>query len=130
MVSDTILLDASYRHLADASGPLKHNMEVKLFVGAAEVVARTRVLGAAHINPGETGWLQLALSEPVAISRRDRFILRRPSPGETLGGGLALDPHPGDATAVSGQKSSSGWKHWRRARRPNCCCKPSAAWSQ
>ncbi len=95
VVSDTILLDASYRHLADASGSLKHNMEVKLFVGAAEVVARTRVLGAAHINPGETGWLQLALSEPVAISRRDRFILRRPSPGETLGGGLALDPHPG-----------------------------------
>jgi selenocysteine-specific elongation factor len=95
VISHTILLDASYRHLADASGPLKHNMEVKLFVGAAEVVARTRVLGAPQINPGETGWLQLALAEPVAAARRDRFILRRPSPGETLGGGLVLDPHPG-----------------------------------
>lgn len=95
VVSHTILLDAAYRHLADASGPLKHNMEVKLFVGAAEVLARTRVLGAAQINPGETGWLQLALAEPLATARRDRFILRRPSPGETLGGGLVLDPHPG-----------------------------------
>ena len=95
VISHTILLDASYRHLADASGPLKHNMEVKLFVGAAEVVARTRVLGAQQINPGETGWLQLALTEPLATARRDRFILRRPSPGETLGGGLVLDPHPG-----------------------------------
>ena len=95
VISNTTLLDASYRHLADASGPLKHNMEVKLFVGATEVVARTRVLGAQQINPGETGWLQLALSEPVAAARRDHFILRRPSPGETLGGGLVLDPHPG-----------------------------------
>jgi len=95
VISHTILLDASYRHLSDASGPLKHNMEVKLFVGAAEVVARTRVLGAKQINPGETGWLQLALSEPITAARRDRFILRRPSPGETLGGGLVLDPHPG-----------------------------------
>jgi selenocysteine-specific elongation factor len=95
VISHTILLDASYRHLPDASGPLKHNMEVKLFVGAAEVLARTRVLGAQQINPGETGWLQLALAEPVATTRRDRFILRRPSPGETLGGGLVLDPHPG-----------------------------------
>jgi selenocysteine-specific elongation factor len=95
VISHTILLDASYRHLPDATGPLKHNMEVKLFVGAAEVIARTRVLGAQQINPGETGWLQLALSEPIAAARRDRFILRRPSPGETLGGGLVLDPHPG-----------------------------------
>lgn len=95
VISNTILLDASYRHLADASGPLKHNMEVKLFVGASEVVARTRVLGAQQINPGETGWLQLALSAPIAAARHDRFILRRPSPGETLGGGLVLDPHPG-----------------------------------
>ncbi|MBE2220831.1 MAG: selenocysteine-specific translation elongation factor [Anaerolineae bacterium] len=95
VISHTILLDASYRHLADASGPLKHNMEVKLFVGAAEVLARTRILGAQQINPGETGWLQLALTEPIATARRDRFILRRPSPGETLGGGLVLDPHPG-----------------------------------
>lgn len=95
VVSPTILLDAAYRHLPDAQSPLKHNVSVKLFVGAAEVVARTRVLGATQINPGETGWLQLALSAPVAAARGDRFILRRPSPGATLGGGQVLDPHPG-----------------------------------
>ena len=26
--------------------------------------------------------------------RGDRYILRRPSPGETLGGGVVVDPHP------------------------------------
>ncbi|MCB9418397.1 MAG: selenocysteine-specific translation elongation factor [Ardenticatenaceae bacterium] len=95
VVGQTILFDAAYRHLPDSDAPLKHNMEVKLFAGAAEVVARTRVLGVPQIEPGQEGWLQLALSEPVAIVRGDRFILRRPSPGTTLGGGRVLDPHPG-----------------------------------
>ncbi|MCP4423455.1 MAG: selenocysteine-specific translation elongation factor, partial [Chloroflexi bacterium] len=94
VIGHTILLDAAYRHLAD-SPPLKHNMEVKLFIGAAEVVARARVLGAPQIEPGGEGWLQLALSAPIATTRGDRFILRRPSPGATLGGGRVLDPHPG-----------------------------------
>jgi selenocysteine-specific elongation factor len=44
--------------------------------------------------PGETGWLQLELSQPVVAARGDRYILRRPSPGETLGGGMVVDPHP------------------------------------
>lgn len=91
----TVLVDVSYRHLAAAQKPLKHNVEVKLFVGATEVMARTRVLGERAIEPGQTGWLQLALQEPVVAERGDHFILRRPSPGATLGGGLVLDPHPG-----------------------------------
>lgn len=91
----TLLLDVAYKHLADASTPLKHNMQVKFFVGAAEVVARARVLGAAQLEPGEEGWLQLAATSHVSAVRGDRFILRRPSPGATLGGGRILDPYPG-----------------------------------
>ncbi|MCP4363101.1 MAG: selenocysteine-specific translation elongation factor [Chloroflexi bacterium] len=95
VVRSTILFDADYCHLAAADKPLKHNVEVKLFVGANEVLARTRVLGVEQIEPGQTGWLQLATAEPVAVLRSDRFILRRPSPGATLGGGQVLDPTPG-----------------------------------
>lgn len=95
VVRSTVLLDVVYRHLAAAEAPLKHNSEVKLFVGSAETVARVRVLGASQLDPGAEGWLQLALREPVAAVRGDRFILRRPSPGATLGGGRVLDPHPG-----------------------------------
>ncbi len=94
-LSSTILLDGSYRHLPDAATPLKHNMEVKLFIGASEVLAKTRVIGVEQIEPGQEGWLQLATREPVATARGDHFILRRPSPGTTLGGGRVLDPHPG-----------------------------------
>lgn len=95
VVRSTILIDTAYRHLADADAPLKHNMEVKLFIGAAEVLARTRILGSKEILPGERGWVQLALREPVAVLRGDHFIIRRPSPAATVGGGQILDPHPG-----------------------------------
>ena len=95
VIGHTILFDAAYRHLPQATAPIKHNMEVKLFVGAAELLARVRVLGSERIEPGQTGWLQLATKEPMAVTRGDRFILRRPSPGETMGGGRVLDPQPG-----------------------------------
>lgn len=91
----TILCDAQYQHLPQAEAPLKHNVEVKVHVGSAEVVARSRIIGSEYIAPGTTGWLQLVLSEPVAMVRGDRFILRRPSPGVTLGGGTIIDPFPG-----------------------------------
>lgn len=87
-------LDVHFRLLPDASQPLKHDHEVKLFVGAAETIARTRLIGTDELKPGEEGWLQLELEDPVVAVRGDRYILRRPSPGETLGGGAVLDPHP------------------------------------
>jgi selenocysteine-specific elongation factor len=87
-------LDVQFRHLADADLPLKHHAEVKLFVGAAEVLATARVLGGEALAPGASGWLQLVLAEPVAVVKGDRFILRRPSPGATIGGGVVVDAHP------------------------------------
>ncbi len=92
--SATQRFDAQFRMVADASGPLVHSGEVKLFIGAAEVLARVRLIGAEQLKPGESGWLQLELREPVVAVRGDRYILRRPSPGETMGGGQVLDPHP------------------------------------
>lgn len=87
-------LDVHFRLLPDASQPLVHDMQVKFFIGAAEVVARLRLLGEQELKPGMEGWLQLEPLEPVVALRGDRYILRRPSPAETLGGGVVLDPHP------------------------------------
>jgi selenocysteine-specific elongation factor len=88
-------LDVRFRLLGDASQPLKHNTLVKLFIGATETVARVRLLGMETIEPGGEGWLQLELKQPAVAMRGDRYILRRPSPGETLGGGEVVDPFPG-----------------------------------
>ncbi len=87
-------LDVHFRLLPDASAPLRHSSEVKFFVGAAEVIARARLLGVEELKPGDEGWLQLELTTPVVVVRGDRYILRRPSPGETLGGGVVVDPQP------------------------------------
>ncbi|MCX8024339.1 MAG: SelB C-terminal domain-containing protein, partial [Thermanaerothrix sp.] len=86
-------LDVHCRLTYDAHAPLQHNSEVKVFVGSSEVLARVRVLGAEAIHPGEEGWLQLETYSPLVVARGDRFILRRPSPGETIGGGTVLEPH-------------------------------------
>ncbi len=90
----TRLLDASFDYLPDGTLPLRHNMEVKFFTGAAEVLARVRLVGDEQLLPGETGWLQLHLEKPVTVAKGDRFILRIPSPAQTIGGGVILDSSP------------------------------------
>ena len=87
-------IDCHFRLLPDASAPILHNSEVKFFISASEVLARLRLLGVEQLNPGEEGWLQLELQDPVVAVRGDRYILRRPSPGETLGGGVVVDAQP------------------------------------
>lgn len=90
----TTMIDVHFRLLADADHVMRHNQEVKLYTGAAQRIAKVRLLGREVLNPGEEGWLQLLLAIPVILIRGDRFILRRPSPGSTLGGGVVADAHP------------------------------------
>jgi selenocysteine-specific elongation factor len=90
----TRLIDVHFRHLSEADAPMKHDQQVKVFIGAAQQMARVRILGVDRIHPGEEGWLQLVLENPIITARGDHYILRRPSPGATLGGGVVADPHP------------------------------------
>jgi selenocysteine-specific elongation factor len=87
-------IDARFRLLKDAASSLKHSSEVKLFVSASETIATLRLLGTEELLPGEEGWIQLELRDPVVAVRGDRYILRRPSPSETLGGGVVIDHQP------------------------------------
>ena len=87
-------VDARLHILKDVSSSIKHNSEVKFFVGASETVATLRLLGTEVLEPGEEGWIQLELRDPIVAVRGDRYILRRPSPGETLGGGAIVDHQP------------------------------------
>jgi selenocysteine-specific elongation factor len=87
-------IDARFRLLKDATSSLKHSSEVKFFVSASETIATLRLLGTEELLPGEEGWIQLELRDPVVTVRGDRYILRRPSPSETLGGGVVIDHQP------------------------------------
>lgn len=87
-------LDGRLRLIADAPRPLEQNDRVDLFVGAAEVGGRVTLLDAETLAPGAEGWVQLRLDRPIAATRGDRFILRQPSPSQTIGGGVIVEAHP------------------------------------
>ena len=86
--------DGELRILPSSSSGIKHNQTIKLFIGTSEVLSRVRVLGRDEINPGQIGWVQIEPSHPIVGIRGDRFIVRIPSPGETIGGGMIVNPNP------------------------------------
>ena len=92
------ILTAEIQLLDSLEGTLAHGARVRLHQGTDELGARlSLVTPAGHPEPvrsaaaGETLFVQLLCERPVAALRGDRFILRRPSPVETLGGGRVLD---------------------------------------
>jgi selenocysteine-specific elongation factor len=87
-------VDASVRVLADSPRGLRHGGQVMLHTGTAEVPARVIVLAAEEVPPGGSGWVQLYLSQPLAVAPGDRFVLRLPSPSITIAGGAFADVNP------------------------------------
>ncbi len=93
-LDSTRLLDAYLRLLPNAPWSLEHDDIADFYSGAARVQCHVRLLDSDLLSPGEEGWVQFRLSEPVAVLRGDRYILRSPSPSLTLGGGKVLLTQP------------------------------------
>jgi selenocysteine-specific elongation factor len=87
-------LDAHLRLIPASPVTLEQNDEIDLFLGAAEFPARVTLLDRERLEPGQTGWVQFRFREPVGALKGDRFIVRRPSPSDTIGGGEIVDPAP------------------------------------
>src|SRR5438477_10265512 len=85
------VVSARIEVLGSASESITHDEAVKVHAGTAEVMARVSLLESATLDPGDTGWAQLRLAAPLAVAVGDRFVIRRPSPPETLGGGAVAD---------------------------------------
>ena len=85
-------LDARLRMVKGAPHPLRHNAGITFHLFTSEVGARVRLLDADRLAPGEEGWIQLLLDEPVPMVKGDYFVLR--SAEDTLGGGQIVDPNP------------------------------------
>ncbi|HYB01623.1 MAG TPA: selenocysteine-specific translation elongation factor [Ktedonobacteraceae bacterium] len=90
----TILIDVRLQLLVDAARPLEHNALIDFYSGSQEAPAKVRLLDVEELKPGQHAWAQIRLSRPVVVARRDRFILRIPSPSSTVGGGEVVDVHP------------------------------------
>ncbi|MGE5413031.1 MAG: selenocysteine-specific translation elongation factor [Syntrophomonadaceae bacterium] len=80
--------------LLPGATPLTSGTRVSFHHFASEARASVRLLESRALPPGGSGLAQLRLSAPVAAVPGDRFVLRRLSPVETIGGGVVLDPMP------------------------------------
>ncbi len=80
------------RLLQSAPEAIRGSCSVRLHVMAAQRVGRLRPLSPEHLKPGGEAVAEIRLEEPLVAIRGDRFVIRRPSPQTTLGGGEVLDP--------------------------------------
>ncbi len=83
------LLTVKLRLLGYLRRPLKHGATVSFHTGAAEAMAKLRLLEGDELKPGQAAWAQVRLDRPVAAVNGDHFIIR--STEETLGGGKIIE---------------------------------------
>jgi selenocysteine-specific elongation factor len=75
-------------------GKLKQRTHIKFYTGTAEVMGKLIFFDRNELeNSSDQVFCQVRLNEPIVTKRGDRFIIRRPSPEETIGGGEVIDPN-------------------------------------
>jgi|WetSurMetagenome_2_1015567.scaffolds.fasta_scaffold00063_28 selenocysteine-specific elongation factor len=80
--------------MLDGAPTVKSRSRVHFYCGTSESLARIIIYGADEVRAGESCFCQFRLEDPVVSLSGDRYIIRRFSPLETMGGGAILDPHP------------------------------------
>jgi len=89
----TRTIDVSIQMVEDLEHLVKQRMPIKCHIGTAEVMGRIVFFDRNELKEDSGEILcQLRLEEEIVTKRGDRFILRRPSPQETIGGGWVIDP--------------------------------------
>ena len=79
--------------LSEADHPLRPREWVQVHLGTSAVAGRVVAAGGPLV-PGERRPARVVLAEPVPARAGDRFVLRLPSPANTVGGGVVWDPLP------------------------------------
>lgn len=86
-------MDVRFHFLKHLDFSLKQRHKVRLHIGTSEVEGTLIFFDRNTLNPGEEVFAQLALEREITAKKGDAFILRRPTPQATLGGGIILDPY-------------------------------------
>ncbi len=89
--SPTKMIDAKLELLLNVP-TLKSRDLIHLHVGTSEVMARVVLYCRNEIKAGENCYCQFRLQEHIIAMSGDRYIIRRFSPIETIGGGEVYDP--------------------------------------
>jgi selenocysteine-specific elongation factor len=84
-------VEARFRYVPDKPRTLKNLAPIKLHAGTAECDGHIVLLDKKELNPGEEGYVQFRLDEPIVVVAGDPYIARLQTPMYTIGGGKILD---------------------------------------
>lgn len=110
----TKTIDVAIRVVEDLNHLVKQRTPVKCHIGTAEVIGRIVFFDRNELTLQNGEILcQLRLEDDIVTKRGDRFIIRRPSPQETIGGGWVIDPRAqkyrfGEKTIAELEKKKAG----------------------
>jgi selenocysteine-specific elongation factor len=90
----TYMVDVILELLLSAPRKLKNRAKVRFHTGTSEIISTVVLLDRDELEPGDTCFAQIRLDEPIAVLRKDRFVLRSYSPVRTIGGGEILNALP------------------------------------
>ena len=86
-------IDVRFQFSKHLNFPLKQRSKVRLHIGTSEVDGTLIFFDRNSLDPGEEVLAQLYLEKEITAKKGDAFILRRPTPAVTLGGGQVVDPY-------------------------------------
>ncbi len=76
-----------------AAKGIRNHQRVRIHLGTAERMGKLIFLGDTEkVEPKETAYCQVLLTEPLLVMRGDHFIVRDETAQRTLGGGEVVDP--------------------------------------
>jgi selenocysteine-specific elongation factor len=84
-------VEARFRYVPEKPRVLKNFAPIKLHAGTAECDGHIVLLDKKELNPGEEGYVQFRLDEPIVVVAGDPYIARLQTPMYTIGGGRILD---------------------------------------
>ena len=70
---------------------LKNGSQVKFHTGTSEVPAKVYLIRGDRMQSGEEDIIQVRAQTPLVAGPGDHFILRTPSPAQTVGGGMIIE---------------------------------------
>jgi selenocysteine-specific elongation factor len=89
----TTRIDIEFEMLGDVDFTLKQRSDIRLHIGTSEVLGRIIFFDRNECKAGEICFAQLELTEPITAIFEERFVIRRPTPMTTIGGGMVIDPY-------------------------------------
>lgn len=93
-LEEVMMLDVRLSVVKHMDLGVKHWDRLRLYHGTREILCRAVPLEVEEIKPGESGLVQLRLEESIVAKKGDKFVVRRYSPMETIGGGIVIDTNP------------------------------------